>query len=120
MGRVVNWIYGLVVIFLALDALKFEILPSEFLPVAVIIMGALIAWTPLGDTKWPNRPGVTNAIRYILGPALIVMGIFSYLNWSIADLYNIHTLAGQWILIGIGVIYLFSGTQRSQMPIQGA
>lgn len=121
MGRVVNWVYGLVLIFLALDAWKLGFLPFEFLPVAVLIMGALIMITKLGDTSYPNKPVVTTVIRFVLGAALIIMGIFSYVDiLGLSGIYNVYTLAGQAIIVGIAIIYLFSGTPRSQMNIQAA
>ena len=125
MARIMNWIYGLALIYLALEAFTtgISIIPEEFLPFAVIIMGALILFTPISSPYTP--PTFTAKIRrWVFGIAVVAMGVLSF-NIGGFALYNlsgltIYSLYGQALLALIGVIYLFAGTRTGSMQIRSA
>ncbi len=118
MGKVVNWIYGTLLILIALDAMFIGYLSQDlFLPVAVIIMGALILFTPMygGSIGQVLR-------RWVFGIVVVLMGIASFFQGDILrfDLsyLTVSSLSGQAILILIGIIYFFGGTREGKRPIR--
>ncbi len=119
MGRAVNLTYGLIIIFLALDAWLFHVIPSQFLPVGVIIMGVLVLLTPLGGGGYTQPTFAQRIIRFVFGIAMVVMGALSIYNLGgFGDIYNTYSLSGQVILILIGAIYIMSGTRTAGMQIR--
>ena len=119
LSRVMNWIYGLALIYLALDGLYLRMLPGESLPVAVIIIGALILFTPIGSPR--ARPTLSAKIRrFVFGAAVVLMGVAStgvLGKFNIFGNLTIDSFYGQLILLIFGVIYLFAGTKRGDQPI---
>lgn len=122
MARVMNWIYGLALIYLALDGFILKVLPENYLPVAVIIVGALILFTPIGSLR--ARPTISAKIRrFVFGAAVVLMGVAStgiLGEFNILGSLTINSFYGQLILLIIGVIYLFAGTKRGDQPIYSA
>jgi len=130
MVRVINWIYGLLLIYVALDAMFFGILPADMLPIIVVILGVLIFFTPIH--KAPSVRGPRGFIassprgpfqwirRWIFGAAVVILGLASS-QWigalNILSGATIYTWAGQGILILIGLVYLFSGTKTGAYQI---
>ena len=51
MGRFVSLIYGLIIVFLALDAMIFGIISTDFLPLVVIAMGIIVLFTPFQSSR---------------------------------------------------------------------
>ena len=113
MVRVMNWIYGIVLILVALDAMFIGLLPVDMLPIIVIILGALILFTPLNaKLVWKRRRD--------FGAALIIIGVKSS-GWLVGLVWlegaTVETWGGQAILIVIGLIYLFAGTRVGEYKI---
>ena len=114
-------IYGLIIIFLAIDAWFLGLLPGQFLPVAVIIMGALVLFTPIGGGGPFNQPTFSQKIiRFVFGIALVVLGLASLfpLGYENLPFYTVDALSAQLILLLIGVIYLLSGTRTGNIQIR--
>ncbi len=112
---ILNWIYGGVIIFLALDAWFLHFLPSQFSPVAVGIMGVLILFTSMGQFPTASQ----NIRRFVFGIALVLLGGGSLLSiwYENFPLFTTFSLPGQLILILIGIIYFFGGTRRGAMNL---
>ena len=47
MGKVTTLFYGALIVLAALDAMLFGFVPSNILPIAVIILGAMVLFTPI-------------------------------------------------------------------------
>ena len=119
MARVMNWIYGIALILVALDAMFFGFLPADMSPIIVIILGALILLTPISSN--PYTPAKLGWLRqYVFGAALVIMGVASS-GWLTGLVWlegaTIETWAGQAILIVIGLIYLFAVTKAGAYKI---
>jgi len=132
MGRLVNWIYGGVLIFLAVDALWIPIIPrGTFLAFLVLAMGVVVMMTPLGPGPGyggvgyvpASRPRLQFLRRWFFGAFLVLMGlisipiIFGIIPYPIgAFLYNIslNSFTGPLLMALIGLIYMLAGSERAR------
>lgn len=132
MGRLVNWIYGGVIIYLSLDALWLHIIPNTFLSILVALMGALILFTPIdnphGALNINNpRPRFQFIRRWVFGIFFVLIGLLSIeIFYNLlpypfgAFLFNItlNSSSGPLLMLVIGVIYFlasFARTRRMQI-----
>lgn len=123
MSKLINWIYGLVLIYLALDALFIHAFPQEFRPIAVIIMGALILFTKLGASGPLTRESIgRKTIRFVFGAALVLMGLVTLfpVGYNNFPNFTVDTFTGQLIIAAIGAIYILASSRRGQMEIVAA
>ena len=133
MGAVVSGIYGVIIAFLALDAMIFGIISTGFLPLVIIVMGVLVLFTPLQSTRdlytrqTTGTPGFwfQRLRRLVFGIFMILQCLIPYgQSLGLDFLYtygaraSIETFTGQIILLAIGAIYLlasFARTRRQQI-----
>ncbi|MBS3086944.1 hypothetical protein J4422_04575 [Candidatus Pacearchaeota archaeon] len=122
MGRVVNIVYGLILLYLAVEALGWlNYFPKELLPYAVLLMGLAIFFTPIartiatgmprtGGPMWPQRSIVDFIRRRIFGLALFWIGVASAVSivGDLTPLLLIETSSGSIILAAIAAIYFLS------------
>ena len=118
-------IYGIALIYLALDAFILGILPKEFLPFAVIIVGAMILFTPVSSSGTIRPSFFRQLRRLVLGIAVVFMGVISQFEIfaSVATIFPYFTLSsliGQIILFLIGLIFLLATTRTGTTPIRFA
>ena len=124
MGKLVNLIYGGILIFLALDAMIFNLIPGTFLSILVVIMGVLILFTPLASRRasglYRNVPAPKYQWlrRWVFGAYLVLSGIMSvvglYSDFPFMANTSIYTIGGQLILIGIGLIYFLTSFKKTR------
>lgn len=123
MGRVVNWVYGLLIIYVALDALFIQILPEALLPFIVILLGLLVFFTPLDSPRYgiyasgTPRSGFQWLRTYVFGVYMVLSGLLSFtglLNVPYGAYASTYTFSGQLILLLIGTIYLLSNFTRTR------
>jgi len=123
----IQYIYGGLAILFALDALLFGILPKQFLQIGVIILGALILFTPMGGLR--TKPTLAQQIRrFVFGIFIVIIGAVPFIqNYSgsfviggwieVLHWASIEVWLGQLILLLIGVIYFFAGTKTGGRAI---
>jgi hypothetical protein len=132
--RLINWIYGIAIILVALDAMLFGLIPSNLLGFIVALLGVLVVTTKLSSGRaylhqgipvmplGVPRPRFQWLRRWFFGIFMIVSGVLSIVGIATEFLelqaITIYSLSGQLILIGIGLIYLFAGTKHAgrKMP----
>ena len=117
MGKWVSRLYGLILLYLAAEALWQLVLPDEFLPYAVLLMGVVILFTPLerDPRGFPTQSKFVYYTRkFVFGIVLVFMGIAS--TGIIGDwpLIVIGTQSGSLILAAIAVIYFLSAFSRTR------
>ncbi len=121
----INWTYGSVIIFLALDAWFLHILPDQLSPVAVVIMGVLVFLTPLRGQFGQPAHWTQKVRQYLFGAVIVVIGVSSLFPslWIIGyenlPLFTTYSLFGQLILLAIGALYFFATSPRARMPLRG-
>ena len=127
MSRVTTFIYGTLIVLVALDAMIFGFVPSIALPLAVIVLGALVLFTPI------LRPGPGGSIllkrtlsnwlrRWVFGAVMVLMGIastgivpsLSGSNYTALGYLTLDTFIGQLILLIIGAIYFLAAFARTR------
>lgn len=122
MSRVTTFIYGLVIAFVALDAMIFGIIPAALLPFVLMVLGVMIFLTPIVSMPAYNGPGgrfVSSGKigpryqwlrRYVFGIYIVAVGVLSLLGFAgqYVQEITIYTLPGQLILLLIGVIYFLA------------
>ena len=120
MGRIINFVYGTILLLIAIEALWTDYIPNEFLPYAVLLMGVVILFTPitrrgLRGRGWaPHpRPFFDYLRRYVFGLALILMGVASAVPWLqetfiASSFIDVSTRSGSLILAAIAAIYFLS------------
>ena len=119
MGKVVNIVYGCVLIWLALEALWLDILPNSYLPIAIASMGAIILLTPFGSSPYgalaTPRPFFQRARRWFFGIIVVFMGLVSAVDalGSMFPYLTLDSTSGAFILLGIAAIYFFSAFSRT-------
>lgn len=120
----INKVYGLVLLFLAVDAFLLGIVPEQFLPVAVIMMGVIVFLTPLRDLSGQSR--WTHSVRqYGFGLALVALGVSSLvpslliIGYEVTPFFTTYSLSGQLIIAAIGFLYLFALSPQASTPIMG-
>lgn len=131
MSRVLNLIYGVVLIFLAFSA-WFDWIPSNLvLALLVAVMGIIILMTPLGEPGYGHplrgspspRPFFQWIRRWFFGGFLVLSGVSSFeplfeiLPYPLgAFLYNItlSSTTGPWIILAIGVIYFLVSFRKTR------
>jgi len=130
MGFKVNLIYGAILIYLAAEALGWiNVLPKEFLPYAILLMGVVVILThrsrkhpglPYGYT--PQRSAVYYVRRYVFGIILLWIGVASSVSavGDLTPLLLIGTRSGSLILAAIAVIYFLSAFERTRVLAAGS
>lgn len=121
MGRIITFIYGLVLA-IAVLASWFGFLPDLFLPFLVIAMGVLIFFTPLVSPPMLGRgfarPRFQWLRRYLFGVYLVLAGLMSYVdvytNFPYLARTSIYTFSGQCIILGIALIYFLAAFERTR------
>ena len=122
MGRFVSLIYGLILFYLALEALWLDYLPNEFLPYAVILMGFAVMATPItsrspvavgGPVSYAVNPIVILFRRWIFGALLILMGLVTTIPWfqdkiGFFSYITTESILGSIIIASIAIIYFLS------------
>ena len=127
MAKIINWIYGLAIIYVALDAMFIPFLPESLLPFIVILLGLLVFITslepstvmPISGAAYPLvRPRLQFFRRRVFGVYMILSGLasvfYTYLSLPVEIAYytSIYNFSGQVILLLIGVIYSLAGEGR--------
>lgn len=115
MGRMVNFVYGGILIYIALDVLVpfLHFIPEEFLQYVLIVMGVLILLTPAGAAGM--TPIFQKLRKWVFGIFLVAMGLLSAIG-SFGQFFQnitIYSTTGPWILLGIGVIYFLSAFKQT-------
>ena len=128
MGKVTTLFYGALIVFAALDAMLFGIMPSNILPIAVIILGAMVLFTPI-TLMGPGRTKIGAPFQWIrqwvFGAVMVIMGIVSTgfvpllsgSDYTALGYLTLDTLWGQLILLIIGVIYFFAAFKRTRQAV---
>lgn len=130
MGKVTALFYGALIVFVALDAMLFGFVPSNVLPIAVIIIGVLVLFTPI-HTWGPGGTKIGAPFqwlrRWVFGAAMIIIGAASsgllgnFLDVGGISVFGYLTLdsfMGQLVLLIIGAIYFlasFARTRKTQV-----
>ena len=123
MSKLITFIYGLLIVLVPISAwLGFF---SEFLPYILILLGAVVFFTPIISHARgvpplaPNRQrvGLVNFIRRrIFGLYLFFVGIISatgiFEEWT-ANI-SVYSTSGQLILLVIGLIYFVASFSRTR------
>lgn len=126
MDRITPLIYGVLVVFIALDIMFFHFIPSGFLDVIVMALGILILLIPtrreISPYGYPTRIKFQWLRKWIFGAALVILGLSSdRFIVGFGDklgFFTLNSLVGQLILLLIGIIYLlaaFGRTRRMQI-----
>ena len=118
MARIVNLVYSGLIIWFALEALFLPIIPDSFLSYLVIVLGALILFTPVGGPY--TRTNLTQKLtRFVSGIFLVVSGILSVVGeiGQYVPQITLYSTAGPIIMILIGIIYFLSGTKTGKIEI---
>jgi len=130
MGRLVNFIYGGLIIAVVITT-WLGIFPQVFLPFVVIILGGLILFTPV-DTPSAMHPLAPRTPRgpfqwlrrYVFGAYMVLAGVMSYVdilsNFPWLARTSIYTFSGQLILLGIGAIYFLSAFSRTRRMVMAS
>jgi len=123
MGKVINFVYGAILLWLSLESLGWlswlTIFPQAFVPYAVLLMGVAVMATPIGKATHIGvdpRPPFNFIRRYLFGAALILIGLASSIGAvaSLVPLLVIGTSSGSLILLAISVIYFLSALTRTR------
>ena len=125
MSRVTTFIYGILIVLAALDAMIFGFVPSIALPLAVIVLGALVLFTPIlspGPGGTIIRTSSNWLRRWVFGAVMVLMGIastgivpsLSGSNYTALGYLTLDTFIGQLILLIIGAIYFLAAFARTR------
>jgi len=130
MGRVVNIIYGALIMLVAFFAIINGVIPHSLLPFAVIALGILLIITPLekhyaySAVQGIPRPAFQWLRKWVFGIYLIVSGLVAFLPFltDITQGYgayiSVYTFSGQLILFAIGLInFLLAFKKTRQMQV---
>jgi hypothetical protein len=130
MGKIMHLIYGGALLALAVQAFGlFSFIPEGFTEYLVILVGVLMALTPLESGKMKRARmlqgisgtkllGVPTAWLFrIFGLAIILLGVSSTFGIEQLGTYNIYTLVGKWTLVGIGAIYILSTMKQGTYQV---
>ena len=119
MGRWVNFIYGGLMIFVALEAMIpfIQIFPGYYIQFVVLALGVLVFLTPMNTirrvfTKILGLYIIISSLMFIFTIQLHSIGIF--LDASFLSNTFMNSFSGQLILLLIGVIYLLGGFARTR------
>ena len=113
MGRAINFVYGGVLVYLALDVLFLHLIPEGFAQYLLIAMGVLILLTPAGVAGIPT-PLIQQLRKWGFGIFVLAMGVlsaFGQLGQYIPQI-TMYSTTGPWILLAIGGIYFLSAFQK--------
>ena len=122
MGRFVNFVYGGIIIAIAVIGLFFErldfisgVIPSWSFPIIVILMGVMVLITPIDPTPYgvaAPRRFFQIVRRWIFGLYMVLVGIMSWVDEYTFFPYlantSVYSLFGQIILLAIGAIYILA------------
>lgn len=126
MSKATTFIYGLLITLVSIFA--WLGLYTQFLPYILILLGGMVFFTPILKMARgvpmlapKQRVGIVNFVRRrIFGLYLVFAGIVSATGllseWTAT--LSIYTLSGQFIILGIGVIYflaIFSRTRKMKI-----
>ena len=124
MGKITTLFYGALIVFVALDAMILGYVPSNVLPIAVIILGVLVLFTPIVTRGIQGTVGAPFQWlrRWIFGVAIIILGTASsefigagFLGrFDILGSFTLDTLVGQLVLLLIGIIYFLAAFARTR------
>ena len=145
MGKVMGILYGIVLIYLAADALFLGFIPSDlFRAVVAIFIGVLIMLTHHSSVRGNIRDAQRTAVygrknvgffqwirRWIFGGAVILVGVISLVmdsgslprSMESLSVISLESWLGQLIIVAIGAIYLLSSfdkTRGIEMPSLGS
>ncbi len=127
MGRAINWVYGIILLYIAAEALNWlNFVPKEFLPYAVLLMGVVIMATRIAPTNIPGYRVHTLASpviffrRWVFGAVLFIMGLATLVpwfqdTWIASSLLVVGTRSGSLILAAVAVIYFLSTFAQARM-----
>lgn len=135
MSKVVNWIFGGVLLFLGFDALLDWILPSNLLrAVLVFAVGIIIMKTDHGETSHrgggyvqPQEGSSLQKVRgWFFGGFIALVGLVSLLLdfnklpdfFEFLSFISLEELVGPWLIIAIGAIYLVAPTKYADIPMR--
>lgn len=125
MSKWISRLYGLILLYLAVEALWDIVLPNEFLPYAVLLMGVVILFTPLerDPTEFVQQSKLVHFVRkFVFGTVLFWMGASSAISMinsssgigNLTPLLLIGTRSGSLILAAIAAIYFLSSFAGSR------
>ncbi|MEK6897258.1 MAG: hypothetical protein AABW93_01870 [Nanoarchaeota archaeon] len=124
MGKITTFLYGALIVFAALDAMFLGFVPSNVLPIAVIILGVLVLFTPIVTRGIRGSIGAPFQWlrRWIFGAVMIIIGAASsgFIGSGFLERFNIlgsftlDTFVGQIVLLLIGIIYFLATFARTR------
>jgi len=118
MGKVINFIYGGILLFLAIDISFTKFIPIDLAPFAVAGMGIVILLTPIGSPvgSFAPRSPFNWARRWIFGFALVLIGLSDFIpgNFTFLNSISTNSIAGIFALVIFGAIYLVSAFGRTR------
>ena len=123
MGKITTLFYGALIVFVALDAMILGYVPSNVLPIAVMILGVLVLFTPIVTRGIQGKIGAPFQWlrRWIFGAAIIIIGAASseFLSgflgrFGLLESFTLDAFVGQIVLLLIGAIYFLAAFARSR------
>ena len=126
MSRVTAFIYGALIVLVAIDAMLFGFIPGDFIGIVVIALGILVLFTPL--LPYGARAPFQWFRRWFFGAVMIILGFremgvsfgFEFIEKiNVLGALTLDTFVGKLILLIIGAIYFlaaFARTRNMQMP----
>ena len=123
MGKWVNIVYGVILLYLTVESFWDLILPSEFVPYAVVLMGVAILLTPnrrnLPPGFAPSGRWADFIRRRIFGIILILLGLVSAIGVlaDFAPFLVLDTASGPFILAIVAVIFFLFAITRARTHV---